>query len=235
MKLHTLQRQAHQNQLLIACIAGAEALGVAAVFYKAELFVQGKGAGVVGDHVQFQLGVASFAGAVDAGGSQRLADAKAPILLSDADAKLGAVLQLIKAADSADPGGAGHATVYDGKNFYPVGALGLSLQIFALLRGGEGGLLRVGQQVVRFCVGQDEIVQCGLAVSLGAVAQAAGRAVFQLDDLMIGYGTLLGNTGLTPPSAPYGIAGCTAGNTARAGPAVPDGCPAPEFCRGTAQ
>ena len=66
-------------------------MGVAAVFGKAEFFVQGNGAGVVGDNVQFQLGVAGFARAVDAGGGECLANAKAPEFLSDADAELGAV------------------------------------------------------------------------------------------------------------------------------------------------
>ena len=76
---------------MVAGVAGAEALGVAAVFHKAELFVQGKGAGVIGYHIQLQLGVASLAGAVDAGGGECLANAKAPEFLSDADAELGAV------------------------------------------------------------------------------------------------------------------------------------------------
>ena len=65
---------------MVAGVAGAEALGVAAVFHKAELFVQGKGAGVIGYHIQLQLGVASLAGAVDAGGGECLANAKAAVL-----------------------------------------------------------------------------------------------------------------------------------------------------------
>ena len=40
---------------------------------------------------------------------------------------------------------------------------------------------------IRFRMGQDEIVQCGLAVGRGATAQTAGRAVFQLDDNLLTY------------------------------------------------
>ncbi len=117
-------------------------LGLRPYSTKAELFVQGKGAGVIGYHIQLQLGVASLAGAVDAGGGECLANAKAPEFLSDADAELGAVLQLIAAADSVDPGGAGHLPVHDGENFHLIRAFGFGLKVFALLRGGEGVLRR---------------------------------------------------------------------------------------------
>ena len=111
------------------------------------------------------------------------------------------MLQLIAAADSVDPGGAGHLPIHDGENFHLIRAFDFGLKVFALLRGGEGVLLRVSQQVIRFRMGQDEIVQCGLAVGRGATAQTAGRAVFQLDDLVVGHGNLL-ETGVKRAHSP---------------------------------
>ena len=92
---------------------------------------------------------------------------------------------LFPPADAADAGRAYDLSVQLREKLDLVIAVRFSLQIILFLLESIGEFVRVGQQIIRLCMGEVENVKERLPVLCGPVSESAGSAVFQRYDFMI--------------------------------------------------
>ena len=96
--------QPHEHDLLPACKAGEEALGISAVFHEACTLIQAYCRPVFCHNFQFQLDISRFFCTFDACLCQCPSDAESPVRLIHTDAKFCTMPDLFFASDTVDSG-----------------------------------------------------------------------------------------------------------------------------------
>ncbi len=172
-----VQLQSHQHQLLPAA-PGEEPSGVAPVLPEPSRFIQPDRRCVLRNNLQLQLRKARLLRTLDARKRQRPADAFAPVRLFNGNAEIRAVAELSLSPSGSIPALPTTFPVHKRTDFDGVRAFLARLQELCLVCLGKQIFLRIGQQIVRFCVRQMEAAQYLRRIPLARAAQKALRSVF---------------------------------------------------------